>query len=72
MRIGLWLLLGFAVSTSAAAPLDAILPPLLRVSSGQRGDDHLLVVVLGSTSGDARYVDTRNLFRWSWRERARK
>jgi D-alanyl-D-alanine carboxypeptidase (penicillin-binding protein 5/6) len=39
------------------------------VSSGHRSDDHLLVVVLGSTSSDARYVDTRNLFRWAWRER---
>ena len=39
------------------------------VSSGQRGEDHLLVVVLGATSSDARYVDARNLFRWSWRER---
>lgn len=39
------------------------------VSSGHRNDDHLLVVVLGSTSGDARYVDTRNLFRWAWQER---
>ncbi|MHC4402343.1 MAG: serine hydrolase [Planctomycetota bacterium] len=42
------------------------------VSSGHRGDDQLLVVVLGSTSSDARYVDTRNLFRWSWRQRAKK
>jgi hypothetical protein len=37
-----------------------------------RGDDHLLVVVLGSTSSDARYVDARNLFRWSWRQREQK
>jgi len=42
------------------------------VSSGCRGDDHLLVVVLGSTSSDARYVDTRNLFRWSWLQRAQR
>ncbi len=39
------------------------------VSSGRRGEDHLLVVVLGATSSDARYVDARNLFRWSWRQR---
>ncbi|QDU97439.1 D-alanyl-D-alanine carboxypeptidase family protein [Lignipirellula cremea] len=39
------------------------------VSRGQRGDDVLLVVVLGSTSSDARYVDSRNLYRWAWRER---
>lgn len=40
------------------------------VSSGRRGDDHLLVAVLGSSSSDARYVDTRNLFRWAWKQRA--
>lgn len=39
------------------------------VSSGWHGKDHLLVVVLGSTSNDGRYLDTRNLFRWAWRER---
>ena len=42
------------------------------VSSGRRGDDHLIVVVLGSTSGDARFTDSRNLFRWAWRERAKR
>jgi D-alanyl-D-alanine carboxypeptidase (penicillin-binding protein 5/6) len=39
------------------------------VSLGERGDDRLLVVVLGATSSDARYVDTRNLFRWAWKQR---
>ncbi|MCA9178502.1 MAG: serine hydrolase [Planctomycetales bacterium] len=39
------------------------------VSIGQRDGDELIVVVLGSTSSDARYVDTRNLFRWAWRQR---
>lgn len=39
------------------------------VSSGHRGDDHLLVVVLGSTSKDGRYVDSRNLYRWAWTQR---
>ncbi len=39
------------------------------VSSGRRGDDHLFVAVLGSANSDARYVDTRNLFRWAWRQR---
>jgi D-alanyl-D-alanine carboxypeptidase len=28
----------------------------------------LLVVVPGSASDEARYVDTRNLFRWAWRK----
>lgn len=39
------------------------------VSQCRRGDDELLVVVLGSTSPDARYTDTRNLYRWAWRQR---
>ena len=42
------------------------------VSSGRRGEDHLLVVVLGATSPDARYVDSRNLFRWAWQQRGHK
>jgi D-alanyl-D-alanine carboxypeptidase (penicillin-binding protein 5/6) len=36
------------------------------VSSARRGDDHLIVVVLGATSSDGRYTDTRNLLRWAW------
>src|SRR5207249_11888332 len=40
------------------------------VASGRRGEDHLIVTVLGATSNDSRYADTRNLFRWAWRERA--
>jgi D-alanyl-D-alanine carboxypeptidase (penicillin-binding protein 5/6) len=36
------------------------------VSSGWHGKDRLLVVVLGSTSNDNRYLDTRALFRWAW------
>jgi D-alanyl-D-alanine carboxypeptidase (penicillin-binding protein 5/6) len=36
------------------------------VGSGRRGDDRLIVVVLGSTSSEGRYVDARNLFRWGW------
>jgi D-alanyl-D-alanine carboxypeptidase (penicillin-binding protein 5/6) len=39
------------------------------VSSGQRGDDELIVVVLGSATSDARYIDSRNLFRWAWSRR---
>jgi D-alanyl-D-alanine carboxypeptidase (penicillin-binding protein 5/6) len=39
------------------------------VASCHRGADHLLVVVLGSTSGDGRYVDARNLLRWAWLQR---
>ncbi len=42
------------------------------VSSGRRGKDRLLVVVLGSTSRDGRYVDSRNLYRWAWTQRGHK
>ncbi len=42
------------------------------VSLAERGDERLLVVVLGATSSDARYVDTRNLFRWAWASRHRE
>jgi D-alanyl-D-alanine carboxypeptidase (penicillin-binding protein 5/6) len=41
------------------------------VASCHRGGDHLLVVVLGSTSPEGRYVDARNLLRWAWIQRAR-
>jgi D-alanyl-D-alanine carboxypeptidase (penicillin-binding protein 5/6) len=40
------------------------------VASGRRGEDHLIVAILGATSNDSRYNDTRNVFRWAWRERA--
>ena len=36
------------------------------VASGRRGDDHLIVVLLGGDSSAARYADARNLFRWGW------
>jgi D-alanyl-D-alanine carboxypeptidase (penicillin-binding protein 5/6) len=32
-----------------------------------RGERELVVVVLGATSTEARYADTRNLFRYAWR-----
>ncbi len=51
------------VKTGTTAAAGACL-----VSSGKYASDHLLVVVLGSTSGDGRYVDTRNLYRWAWTE----
>ncbi len=38
------------------------------VSSGKRGDDSLIVVVLGAPSSDSRYVDSRNLYRWGWQQ----
>jgi D-alanyl-D-alanine carboxypeptidase (penicillin-binding protein 5/6) len=42
------------------------------VSSGHLGDDHLIVVVLGSTSRDGRYVDSKNLYRWAWLQRGHR
>lgn len=38
------------------------------VSSAKRGDDSLIVVVLGAPSSDSRYVDSRNLYRWGWQQ----
>ena len=52
------------VKTGTTTPAGACL-----ISSGYRGSDHLILVVLGSTSTDARYIDTRNLFRWAWQQR---
>ncbi|HEX2476085.1 MAG TPA: serine hydrolase [Lacipirellulaceae bacterium] len=41
------------------------------VSTAERGGRRLIVVVLGSTSTDSRYTDTRNLFRWAWNHLAK-
>ena len=40
------------------------------VSSGRKGKDHLIVVVLGSKADADRYSDTEALFAWAWGERA--
>ena len=40
------------------------------VSWGERDGRELIVVVLGSTSSDARYVDSRNLYRWAWQQKS--
>ena len=40
------------------------------VASGHRGDDHLILVILGAPTSDARYADARNLFRYGWLQRA--
>ena len=42
------------------------------VSFGKRGKRSLIVVVLGSASTDSRYTDTRNLYRWAWRQSSLK
>ncbi len=36
------------------------------VASGRRDGGHLIVVVLGASSNEARYADARNLFRYAW------
>jgi D-alanyl-D-alanine carboxypeptidase (penicillin-binding protein 5/6) len=38
------------------------------VASAKRGDERILVVVLGAATADGRYIDSRNLFRWAWQE----
>jgi len=38
------------------------------VSENTRGSRSLLMVVLGAGSSDARYADTRNLYRWAWQQ----
>ncbi|MCY2967559.1 MAG: serine hydrolase [Planctomycetota bacterium] len=42
------------------------------VSTGIRGKDELIVVVLGSPSAGAAASDSRNLYRWAWNERGHK
>jgi serine-type D-Ala-D-Ala carboxypeptidase (penicillin-binding protein 5/6) len=42
------------------------------VASVHQGDDHLIVVVLGSTGGEGRYDDARKLLRWAWEQRKDK
>lgn len=39
------------------------------VASGKRGDDRVIVVVLGSTTPEGRYIDSRNIFRWAWNQK---
>lgn len=41
------------------------------VSQASRGEERLLLVVLGCASSKSRYVDSRNLYRWAWQHRAR-
>lgn len=42
------------------------------VSTGDRGKDSLIVVVLGAPSSASAVADSRNLYRWAWRERGHK
>ncbi len=38
------------------------------VSTGERDGRRLIIVVLGSAASEARYTDSRNLYRWAWKE----
>lgn len=38
------------------------------VSMGQRNGRTLIIVVLGSAASEARYTDSRNLYRWAWKD----
>jgi D-alanyl-D-alanine carboxypeptidase (penicillin-binding protein 5/6) len=38
------------------------------VSTSERNGRRLIIVVLGATSTESRYTDTRNLFRWAWND----
>ncbi len=38
------------------------------VSTGSRNGRRLIMVVLGSAASDSRYADSRNLYRWAWKE----
>ena len=40
---------------------------LIAVGQAAQGDGETIVVVLGSSSTTARYMDARNIFAWSWR-----
>jgi D-alanyl-D-alanine carboxypeptidase (penicillin-binding protein 5/6) len=42
------------------------------VACAKRGEERLIVVVLGSSATDGKYVDARNLFRWGWLELGKK
>lgn len=55
----------FGVKTGTTGPAGACL-----VSCCQRDGKRLLMVVLGSSSTEARYADTRNLYRWIWKQLA--
>ncbi len=38
------------------------------VSTGERNGRRLIVVVLGAAASESRYTDSRNLYRWGWRQ----
>lgn len=57
-------------TSAAGACLVSLSNPPPNLANDKSADRKLIAVVLGSTSSDARYTDTRNLFRWAWRQLA--
>ncbi len=53
---------------AAGACLVSLADPPAVMKDGPLKDRKLIIAVLGATSSDARYTDTRNLFRWAWRQ----
>ena len=51
----------FGVKTGTTSAAGACL-----ISAGSNASNERIVVVLGAANSDARYVDTRNLYRWTW------
>ena len=51
----------YGVKTGTTGPAGACL-----VSTGERAGQRFIMVILGATSGDSRYTDSRNLYRWAW------
>ncbi len=53
----------YGVKTGTTSAAGACL-----ISAGSNASNKRVVVVLGAANSDARYVDTRNLYRWTWRQ----
>ncbi|MEO8271613.1 MAG: serine hydrolase [Aureliella sp.] len=60
---------GLGVDGDFGSATEAAGACLIAVRKLAQGAGETIVVVLGSTSSSARYVDARNLFAWSWRKR---
>jgi len=52
------------LKTGTTTPAGACL-----VSYGERNGQALIIVTLGSSTEETRYLDTRNLYRWAWQQR---
>ncbi len=57
----------FGMKTGTTSAAGACL-----VSAGTRDGKSLFIVVLGSSGSNARYADSKNLYRWAWKELAKE